>query len=334
MSSQVLLALGILAFTSLLAILAAKPAKIMQDIGDQIVNAALAWPTQPPIDKIDTHHHFVPEFYAEIVEQAGGDPSGWPTPRWTAEQSIKIMDKLGVSTAVLSVTAPGACILTGKPSHDLARRLNLEAAKHRQNSPSRFAMFASLPSLLDTDAALEELRFALDELHADGVTVFTRYGSQNVYLGHPDLEPIWAELNRRKCVVFVHPTHPVDTNPVNPKMPQPMIDYPHETTRAAMDMIMQRTCIKYPDCKVILSHAGGSLPYIISRIAVPLEAVPGPIASFKMGINHREVVESFRSFYYDLALSSSPAVLKLLLDLLPNDHILYGVSDTGPSQAV
>lgn len=284
------------------------------------------WPRIPPLNKIDTHHHFVPEFYAKAVELAGGDPSGWPTPSWTQAESERIMDKLGVRTAVLSITAPGACILQGRASYDLARNLNLEAKRIRDEQPTRFGFFASLPSLLDTEAALEEIRFAMDELHADGVTLFTRYGKGSTYLGHSDLDPIWADLNRRKCVVFVHPTHPADTDPINSRVPQPMIDYPHETTRAAMDMIIQGTRSRFPDCKVILSHAGGTLPYIISRTATPLSRTPDIAAKHRLGVTHQSLLEAFRSFHFDLALSSSSPVIEFLLKLVPHDHILYGAS--------
>lgn len=255
-----------------------------------------------------------------------GDPSGWPTPHWTPLRSELLMKHMGIQTAVLSVTAPGACILEGQASYALARKLNESGAELRDKNSQKFGFFASLPSLLDTDAALAEIRYALDVLHADGVTLFTRYGNGNTYLGHADIEPIWGELNRRKCVVFVHPTHPVDTNKVNAKLPQPVIDYPHETTRTAMDMILMGTRRKYPDCKVILSHAGGSLPYLVSRLATPLRATPNFAASAAMGTNHDQAMASFRSFHYDLALSASPQVLDILLKLVPHDHILFGVS--------
>ncbi|KIW24398.1 uncharacterized protein PV07_10116 [Cladophialophora immunda] len=295
-----------------------------QHLRDKVLGAILHWPPAPPRNKIDTHHHFVPDFYAKAVERAGGDPSGWPTPTWSSKSSLQLMDRLGTRTAVLSVTAPGACIATGAESAELARRLNLEGARIRNGNPARFGFFASLPDILDTTAALKELRYALDNLEANGVTLYTRYGKSNVYLGHPALEPVWAELNRRKCVVFIHPTHPVDTSPVNKHMPQPMIDYPHETSRAAMDLIMTGTLNKYRDCKVILSHAGGTLPYIISRIATPLSKTPDLAAKAAIGVTHKTVIENFRRFYFDLALSSSPAVLNMLLELVPHDHILYG----------
>lgn len=122
----------------------------------------------------------------------------------------------------------------------------------------------------------------------------------------------------------MHPTHPVDTNPVNSKLPQPAIDYPHETTRTAMDMITNRTRTKYPACTVILSHAGGTLPYLISRVATPMRKAPDFAVSHRMGTTHDKVLEAFRSFHFDLTLSSSPQVLELLLKMVPHDHILYG----------
>ncbi|CAK7204898.1 hypothetical protein SEUCBS139899_007660 [Sporothrix eucalyptigena] len=291
---------------------------------DWLLGKVLSWPDAPPVNKVDTHHHFVPEFYSKAVDDAGGDPSGWATPSWSPLATELLMKRLGIQTAILSATAPGACILKGEASFKLARQLNEYAADLRDKQPDKFGFFASLPSLLDTEAALAELTYALDTLHADGVTLFTRYGDANTYLGHPDLEPVWTELNRRKCVIFVHPTHPVDLNKVNPKMPQPMIDYPHETSRAAMDMIMMGTRRKFPDCKVILSHAGGTLPYLISRLATPLSKAPNMAASFQFGVTHDTVMADFRSFHYDLALSASPQVLDMALKIIPHEHILYG----------
>ncbi|CAK7233765.1 hypothetical protein SBRCBS47491_008722 [Sporothrix bragantina] len=195
-----------------------------------------------------------------------------------------LITRLGIRTAILSATDPGAYILKGEASYELARELNEYAAEMQDKGPGKFSFFTSSPNILDTEAALEEIRYALDTLHTDGMTLFTRYGEGNTYLGHHDIKPIWAELNRRKCVMFMHPTHPVDRNKINAKMPQPMIDYPHETSRSAMDMIMMGTRSKYPDCKVILSHTGGTLPYLISRIATPLSKAPALATSYTLGL--------------------------------------------------
>lgn len=236
------------------------------------------------------------------------------------------MRHVGAASAILSITAPGACIVKGPAGHKLARNLNTQAAAIRDEQPQKFGFFASLASVLDTGAALEEISYAFDVLHADGVCLFTRYGDDNHYLGHKDLEPIWEELNRRNAVVFVHPTHPVDTNKVNARLPQPSIDYPHETTRTALDMLMAGTRNKFPNTKVILSHAGGTLPWIIGRIATPLSKTSALAGKLTIGSSHAQLMEDFRSFHYDVALSTSPATLQCLLEQVPSDHILYGVS--------
>ncbi|KAJ5118416.1 amidohydrolase family protein [Penicillium atrosanguineum] len=279
---------------------------------------------------IDTHHHFVPDFYAQdteealtAVEEAGGDPSGWPTPPWSPEGSIASMERNGTTKAILSLTAPGAVIApTDEKRRALARKANEYAASKRDEDPKRWGFFAALPSLLDTEGTLAEIRYALDVLKAEGVTFFTRYGPENKYLGHAEFKPIWEELNSRRAVIFIHPTHPADTTRVNPFLPQPVIDYPHETTRTAVDLIITNTMRSYPYCKVILSHAGGTLPFLITRITtVSREAAATARVN---GKTSEEILEDFRSFYFDLALSSSKAVLNLVLDIIPHDHLLYG----------
>ncbi|RMZ85156.1 hypothetical protein DV738_g208, partial [Chaetothyriales sp. CBS 135597] len=176
-----------------------------------------------------------------------------------------------------------------------------------------------VPDIVDnTDAALEEIRYALDELHADGVTLFTRYGDGNYYLGHPKIRPIWEELDRRGAVVFVHPTHPVDTNLVSKILPQPMIDYPHETTRTAVDLITTDSLRKFQRCKIILSHGGGNLPYLARRPAIMLN----DLGLTDMTPEH--FIENARLFYYDLALVDSTFALPLLLKFALPDHILFG----------
>ncbi len=240
------------------------------------------------------------------------------------------MKHLGVQSAILSVTAPGPCIETDPERQaNLARRLNDYAAAVRDEDHAAFGFFASLPDpVLNATAALAEMARALDELGADGVTLFTRYGPGTTYLGHADLEPVWRELNRRGATVFVHPTSGPDPGPgpINKYLPLPVVDYPHETTRAAMDMITSRTLKRFPDVKVILSHGGGTLPFVLGRLAAPLRKTPAAVASWFVGTTHDEAVQAFRAFYYDVALSTAPHMLTMLLDMVPHDHIVYGVS--------
>lgn len=251
--------------------------------------------------------------------QSNGDPSGWKLPSWSLDSTKELMAELGISTSILSLTAPGCTLLSGSAAAKLAREVNESAASIRDSDPSSFGFFAALPPILeDIPAALAEIAYSLDELKADGITLYTRYGPGHTYLGHPDFAPIWAELNRRAAVVFIHPTHSVDTRLVNPNLPQPMIDYPHETTRTAVDLIMSKTVSKHPKCKIILSHAGGTLPYIASRVAVMLPDYGLSSQSAE------EFLHDAKSLYYDLALSGNEHTLRLLTNFAKSTHILFG----------
>jgi predicted TIM-barrel fold metal-dependent hydrolase len=229
-----------------------------------------------------------------------------------------LIKKFGITTTILSLTAPGACILKDpKAAAGLARQANEYAAKLRDESPKEYGFLAALPSLFDKELALQEIAYAYDVLKADGVTLFTRYGEGNHYLGHPNFKDIWAELNRRSAVVFIHPTHPVDTNQVS-GLPQPIIRYPFETTTAALDMLHNKTVRNNPNCKIILSHAGGTLPYLIGR---PASILP----------KGQEELDAFwddaRNFYYDTAVSGTENVLRIMETFAKPGHLLYG-SDT------
>lgn len=266
------------------------------------------------------------------LRKAGGDPSGWTIPEWTLEADRAINKEIGVAKTILSVTAPGPSIeKDATAAAALARAVNEAGASIRDSSPTEYGFFASVPSLLDTELVLEEIAYAYDQLHADGVILLTRYGEDNHYLGHPDFCPIWVELNRRKAVVFVHPTHAVDTNLVNKHLPQPMFDYPHETGRTAMDLIVSDTLNSVaPDCKIILSHAGGTLPYLIYRPAGMLQHTP-----FTVNKSTEQIVEEASRFYFDLAISSNPLTLRLLLELAKPGHVFFG-SDfpNAPSEGI
>lgn len=246
---------------------------------------------------------------------SGGDPSGWEIPEWSIQTDDVVHQKFGIGTTILSLTAPGACILKdGKKAAALARSVNEEAAELRDANPQKYGFLAALPSLLDKELALAEIAYAYDVLKADGVTLFTRYGPDNHYLGHADFNDIWAELNRRHAVILVHPTHPVDTSQVS-NLPQPVIRYPMETTTTAVDMLYNKTVRNNSNCKIILSHAGGTLPYLIGRPASIFGKDREEIQSF---------IEDARNFYFDTAVAGTPNVLKILEEFAKPGHILYG----------
>lgn len=278
--------------------------------------------------KIDVHHHVYPPIFTEALQRNGGDPSGWYIPPWTVALDDAICEKEGITTAILSCTAPGPGIEQDtQAAAELARACNDFCANLRASQANRFGFFACVPDLSkDPSSVLAEIAYALDTLEADGIILLTSYGAAPPkYLGHPSFSPIWDALNARKAVVFIHPTHAAGSSLVSPFLPQPAFDYPHETGRTAIDLITSHTLRDHArDCKIILSHAGGTLPGLIDRLAGLMPHAP---ADINCGLSRDEILDLARRFYYDTALSSSAMSLGALRALLGEEgrgRVLFG----------
>lgn len=278
--------------------------------------------------KIDVHHHVYPPVFTEALQRNGGDPSGWYIPPWTVALDDDICAKEGIATAILSCTAPGPGIEQDtQAAANLARACNDFCATLRASQPKRFGFFACVPDLSkDSSSVLAEIAYALDDLKADGIILLTSYGTAPPkYLGHPSFSPIWDALSARKAVVFIHPTHATGSSLVSPLLPQPAFDYPHETGRTAIDLITSHTLRDHASaCKIILSHAGGTLPGLIDRVAGLMPHAP---ADINCGLSRDEILDLARRFYYDTALSSSPMSLGALRGLLGDEargRVLFG----------
>ncbi|KAL8276668.1 hypothetical protein RQP46_010936 [Phenoliferia psychrophenolica] len=271
----------------------------------------------PSLDRIDTHIHIVLDCYVQAIKDAGGDPSGWKNPSWSPAAAIAAMDALDIKTAVWSVTSPGPCIAGhGKAGRDLARQMNDETAALVKEQPERFAFFASLPSFVDVEGAIAEAEHAINVLHATGVVVMTTYADK--LLGDPSFQRVWDKLDELKAIVFIHPAS-VDIKPgrIAGKLPQPTIDYPHQ----ASHFPSQTTFSNHPNVKIILSHAGGTLPYLADRVIKSLDI---PQVADAMQITSADCDRDFKRFYLDVAVSTSRPHLYGLLSFTSPEKILFG----------
>lgn len=261
--------------------------------------------------RIDVHQHFLPPSYGAALTAQGVTSGGWPMPSWSAEGAVEAMDEAGIATGILSISAPGTHIGDNAQARELSRASNEFGAELVKDRPTRFGLFASLP-LPDVDGALAEAAYALDTLGADGVALMTN--AHGRYLGDPAFEPLWAELDARGAVAFIHPTE--TELPMLKSAPAPIVDFPFDTTRTAVDMAMAGVLSRYPNMKVILSHAGGALPYLAHRVAAT--------ASVVSSLSPEAILAELRRFYFDIALSGSPTALPSLLAFADPGHILYG----------
>jgi 6-methylsalicylate decarboxylase len=226
------------------------------------------------------------------------------------------MDDAGIDVAVLSVSTPGVHLGDSAKARVLARRCNEFAADLVHARPDRFASFACMP-LPDIDASLEELAYAIDVLRLDGFVVFTN--SRGVYLGDASLEPVFEELERRRSVVFVHPNQSPDAAAHLLGLPDNLIDFPTDTNRAVAQLHYTNRFARTPSVKYVISHAGGSIPYLAARFAIIDEM------GFIKGAEQRgTAADMFRRTYWDTALSATDPVFRMLRDVAGIDQVLFG----------
>ena len=259
--------------------------------------------------RIDAHTHIVPADYRKWLLAKGLDAGGSPVPEWSLESTLENMEANEIETAILSLSTPGVQPAKRKQARSIARDLNEHSAQVVRNNAQRFGFLATL-TLPDVDGALSETAHAFDKLGADGVVLPAHAGG--VYLGDPKFDPLFAELNCRKAVVFVHPSE-LPTDRVK-GLPPYAADFLLDTVRAAINLARTGTLDRYPDIKFLLANAGGFVPYAAWR----LSGTASPINSREHGLR------LLKRFYFETALSSTRFSLPSLLAFACPSHIVFG----------
>lgn len=265
--------------------------------------------------RIDVHFHVVSPAYlrrtARFVDPSrGGAQADAGLTRWTPALAVEEMDKGGIATGMLSISVGGVTLGNDDATRTLLHEDNEFAAKLVRDYPGRFGHLAALP-LPDQDASLKELEYALDTLKADGIALVTDYGDK--WPGDPLFAPVFEELNRRKAVVFMHPTAPICCAQLVPKIPESWTEYDFDTSRAFDSMFVNGTFAKYPDIRYIFTHSGGSLPALSGR----LERLAGD-----RGL--KGVDADISRLYFDISNAAYPAALDALADVVPVSQMLFG----------
>jgi predicted TIM-barrel fold metal-dependent hydrolase len=279
--------------------------------------------------RIDLHHHFgSPRWIKKEVEFKR---PGWEAAKDnTPAKAIEGMDKAGVATAIVSCTERGVWFGDDfeKERQDaiaLARDMNEFGAKMMSDYKSRFGLFAVLP-LPDIDASLREIEYALDTLKADGVGLLTSYG--NHWLGDKAFQPVFDELNRRRAVVYSHPTDAPCCHNLLPDAGPGAVEWNTDTSRSIFSMINDGApgspktsmATRYANINFIWSHAGGTLLGLIGRFL----GSPGNPLNLARAPQPNSRLSHLRRFYYDTSGSANPVEMHALREFVGASQIVFG----------
>ncbi len=262
---------------------------------------------------IDVHSHYFPPMSAEEQREMVDHlrKNCWCIDHfdeWTVEKTLDHMDRLGTQMQMLSFVPNTVQKL---------RRSNDFGAEIVRQHPERFGLLVGLPS--DNPAVcLEEIARSEGDLNADGFAMQALYNG--VYLSDPRLEPVWAELERRKAVVFFHPNATTSAW----DRPGALMEVAFQTAYVIVDMLYAGVFRRHPNIRFIIAHCGGALPAISGRLLQmgAMSWVPNP-----QNITRDEISEVLGKLFLDTA-ATMPTTLGAALEMTTADKIVYG-SDYG-----
>jgi aminocarboxymuconate-semialdehyde decarboxylase len=237
-------------------------------------------------------------------------------PMFDWEQRIASMNKARVDIAITSLSCPNAYWGSAEVSLKAARLMNEDMARAQKTWPERIRYFASLPWQHEA-LALQELKRACDD-GAVGVMVLANIDGKA--LTDPRFENIWKEIDRRSLPVLVHPSAPPGVAEMGMhefQLTAP-IGFTFDTTLAIGRCIFDGFFDRYPNLKLIASHGGGALPYLIGRMDICWDNIPA--ARAKTAEPPRNYM---RRVYVDSVVFRQD-VLEMCVSVCGSDNVLYG----------
>jgi 6-methylsalicylate decarboxylase len=270
--------------------------------------------------RIDMHAHLLPTFYRQAVMAHNVNTMGdQPLPTWSPLAALSFMDKFGIATQVVSLPEPGLAFLPHLAARiQMARQVNNyindELIDAPMTSPlyKRFSGFASLPlgnpnDADEVSAACAEAVRALLTLGMPGVTLYTSYNG--IYLGDAKLAPLMRTLNLLGAYVFVQAVAPPVASSLD--IPASILEYPFETSRAAVNMLYKGYHLAYPNIRWHMADGGGAIPFLSYRSGL-------------LALNLNPERSSFAKLYYDTASATAPATMASVREITEVNHVMFG----------
>ncbi len=269
--------------------------------------------------RIDVHAHYWTDNYLGMLVGLGKTDTA--TQRGIGagdgaelDARLRLMDRAGVDLQVLSPAPQLPYGADANLAAAAARYVNDEYAAVVAAHPDRFRAFAATP-MPDIEVAIAEIRRALDELGMVGVTMNTSVLDRAIT--DPDFEPIFAELDGRGTVLYLHPAGNGACSPlVTENRITWMVGAPFEDTIAAMQLITSGHLQRYPGVKIICSHLGGALPMITRRaddhISWEAPDTPEPPS------------QAVHRLWFDTVSHGHAPALRCAIDSFGADRILLG----------
>lgn len=284
---------------------------------------------------IDVHTHMLDNAWVKLLEKHGGKytmkavygglraihldgaPFMTPVPEmFDWELRIKNMDRVGIDVAVTSLSCPNVFWGGEKVSLQAAQIMNDTMAKAHKQWPERIQFFCSIPWQYP-DAALKELKRAR-KAGAVGVMVLANISGK--HLTDPLFAKIWKAIDDASLPVLIHPTAPPGVKEMDMSQFQltASIGFTTDTTLAVSRMIYDGFFDRYQKLKIIASHGGGTLPFLIGRLDQCFEFIP----ACRTKIVEKPSLVARRIFCDSVVFTDE--ALQMAVNVFGSENVLYG----------
>lgn len=268
------------------------------------------------LKKIDLHSHYISPGFAQFLDDYfDGKGDGVPTPEFSIEGYLQLIDELDIDYGVLSISSPHLSAAPDATMLRLTDEVNDYASTMVQQHSTKLGYFASLPLPL-VDESIAIIDQSLDEQGALGFTLPTN--ARGIYLGDDRFDAVLAKLDTRHATVAIHPNEPKPVNDaIKEKVLAPLMEFFFDTTRAIVFMSQKNVFSKYPNIKWIVPHSGALLPVIAQRVHMGNQM-------FNVGDKPDDIATVMQQLYFDLAGKVLPYQLPTLLAMVDENKIVYG----------
>jgi len=285
---------------------------------------------------IDVHTHMLSRPWFELLRRHGGphyevkpsmdvpdavwcDGAPFMTPQlahFDYALRVREMSEAKVDLAIVSLTAPNCYWGGPEISLEAARLCNDEMAEGQAAYPDRIRWFASLPWEYP-ELAVAELDRACGK-GAVGLMVIANINGRS--LTEPAFAPIWEAIDARELPVLLHPTAPPGTAQLDIQDYGLVasVGFMFDTTLAVARMIYDGFFDRYTRLKLIVSHAGATLPFIAGRLDICWERMKAPRRNIT-----RAPSDYLRRVYYD-SVTFRPEALAMAIAVGGAEHVMYG----------
>jgi predicted TIM-barrel fold metal-dependent hydrolase len=268
------------------------------------------------LNKIDMHSHYISPGFAQFLDDYfDGQGDGVPTPHFSIDNYLSLMQEADIDYGVLSISSPHLSAAPDEEMLKLTEEVNDYGANLTKNYKDKIGFFASLPLPL-VEESVRAIDYALDVQNAHGFTLPTN--ARGIYLGDQRLDDILAKLNERHALVAIHPNEPKPINDdIKAEILTPLMEFFFDTTRTIIFMNQNNVFSRYPNIKWIVPHSGALLPIIVQRVDMGNKM-------FDVENQPDDLEQTMQSLYFDLAGKVLPHQLPTLSTMVDENKIVYG----------